>query len=229
MTAWARWGALVLLAGMKAASAATVDDLFTAVAIDNLRAFRTIVQDGVPKGLLDKQGDTILIAAVRNDSAKVFDFLVDEKKVDLEAVNVSGETALMIAAYRDRPQWVERLIARGAEVNRPGWTALHYAATVDSRESVRLLLEHAAYIDAESPNRTTPLMMAARGGHAELCRILVWAGADPTPENERDLSAAGFARRKGDTELAEWLDTQSHEWRAKYGSSSTRRPVTTGR
>ena len=70
------------------------------------------------------------------------------------------------------------------------------------RYGVKLLLEHSAYIDAESPNKTTPLMMAARGDHADVCRLLIDEGADPTLVNERDLTAADFATRVGDSENA---------------------------
>lgn len=219
---WALVAALSLATAAHAAT--TVDDLFGAAAIDNLRDVRRIVEDGaLDTKTLDAHGDTLLIAAIRSDASRVTDFLIARESTDVDATNVSNETAMMIAAYRNKKDVVEKLIARGAEVNRTGWTALHYAASVDARDIVALLLEHAAYIDAESPNRTTPLMMAARGDFAELVRQLIAAGADPTPVNERDLSAAGFARRANDGALADWLDAQSAAWRAKYGTSSSPR------
>ena len=220
----------VVLALVAAATlgAATVDDLFTAASIDNLRTVRRLLDEkAVDPKALDPRGDTLLIAAIRNDATRVAEYLIAEQGTDLEATNAVGESALMIAAYRKRKDLVERLIARDAEVNRTGWTALHYAASVDAADIVALLLEHAAYIDAESPNRTTPLMMAARGGFDAVCRLLVEAGADPTPINERDLAAADFARRGGHVELAAWLDAQSATWRAKYPSSSSTRAAPT--
>lgn len=205
-------------------SAATaVDDLFTAASIDNLRAVRRIVQGRVvdPKAT-DARGDTVLIAAIRNDATQVVDWLIAEKSTDVEATNAANETALMIAAYRNKKAIVEKLLARDAEVNRTGWTALHYAASVDAGDIVALLVDHAAYIDAESPNKTTPLMMAARGGFEQLAHQLIEAGADPTPINERDLTAADFARRAKSVELATWLDGQASAWREKYGKVSAK-------
>lgn len=212
--------ALWLVAGQGRA-ATTVDDLFTAASIDNLRDMRRIVQARTidPKAT-DTHGDTLLIAAIRADATQVAEWLIAEKSTDLEATNAASETALMIAAYRKRKDLVEKLLARDAEVNRPGWTALHYAASVDARDIVSLLLDHAAYIDAESPNKTTPLMMAARGGFDQLAHQLIEAGADPTPVNERDLTAADFARRAKSVELAQWLDAQVSAWRARYGTVS---------
>ncbi len=214
---------LALAAWASVACAATTDDLFDAASIDNLHDVQRLIQNRVidPKAL-DARGDTLLIAAIRNDAARVTDYLIGTSSIDVDATNVSSETAMMIAAYRNKKDVVDQLIARGAEVNRTGWTALHYAASVDARDIVGLLLEHAAYIDAESPNKTTPLMMAARGGYEALCHQLIEAGADPTSINERDLTAADFARRASSVELGQWLDGQAVVWRAKYRTSSSR-------
>src|SRR3990167_3125082 len=90
------------------------------------------------------------------------------------------------------------LNTRKAEVNKPGWTPLHYAAsnaTTVSVDMVRLLLEHHAYIDAESPNRSTPLMMAAHYGSTDVVQLLLEEGADPMIRNEQGMTAIDFARR----------------------------------
>jgi len=207
------------------ASASPVEDLFGAVAIDNLRDVRRLIQDGVvDPNATDAKGDTLLIAAIRNDAQRVTEYLIGNTKVDIERTDAPQETALMLAAFRNQKDTVEKLIARGAEVNRTGWTALHYAASVGGADIVKILLDHSAYIDAESPNKTTPLMMAARGDHADVCRLLVDEGADPTLINERDLNAADFATRVGDSENARWLRERADAWRAKYGTPLNTRP-----
>ena len=116
----------------------------------------------------------------------------------VESRNAAGESPLMLAALKGQLPMVKRLIDRKAEVNKPGWAPLHYAATNAepvSVELVRLLLEHHAYIDAESPNKTTPLMMAARYGTPDVVRLLLEEGADPTLRNEQGLTALDFAVR----------------------------------
>ncbi len=218
---------LALTAALAATTilAAPLDEAFKAASIDDLRDVRRLVQDRVvDPNALGPRGDTLLIAAIRDDAARVTDYLVGEKSTDLNATNVAGETAMMIAAFLKKKGVVDNLIARDAEVNRPGWTALHYAASVGAADIVGVLLEHSAYVDAESPNRTTPLMMAARGNYAEVCRQLIDAGADPTPVNQSSLSAADYARRASNGELGQWLDTQVVAWRAKYGSAAGRTP-----
>jgi ankyrin repeat protein len=217
-------GSLLLLTAT-AVSAADPGELFTAASVDDLRAVRQMLEGHrVDPRALDPRGDTLLIVAIRSDAARVTSYLIDQKATDLDATNAAHETAMMIAAYRKKKDVVEHLIARGAEVNRVGWTALHYAASVDAEDIVALLLEDSAYIDAESPNKTTPLMMAARSGFDDLCRQLIAAGADPTPANERGLTASDFARRANDDRLAGWLDERVVAWRAKYGGTISRGP-----
>ena len=137
--------------------------------------------------------------ALRLDSLQVVNFLLDLNAVDVNAKNAHDETPLMIAALKGQLHEAQRLIARGAEVNKPGWAPLHYAASNvgDNLTMVKLLLEHHAYIDAESPNGTTPLMMAARYSTPALVQLLLDEGADPSIKNEQGLTARDFAQQAG--------------------------------
>jgi ankyrin repeat protein len=56
-------------------------------------------------------------------------------------------------------------------------------------------LEHYAYIDAESPNGSTPLMMAAMYGSSETVKVLLDAGADTSIKNALGLTALDFAQK----------------------------------
>lgn len=205
--------ALFAACAASAALAQSSDDLFTAVKIDDLRGVRSLVERGVDPNASDAAGDPALTVAIRNDAPNVAEFLIAYPKTDPDRLNNALETPMMLAAYRNRLDLVEKLIARGAQVNNPGWTALHYAASVGNVEIVKLLLEHAAYIDADSPNKTTPLMMAAHGKHRAVCNLLIAEGADPSLINQRGVSAAGFALRAGDRELADWLEKHATAWR----------------
>jgi ankyrin repeat protein len=73
------------------------------------------------------------------------------------------------------------------------------------------LLDHDAYIDAESPNKTTPLMMAARGGYRDVAEYLLSQGADLHAKNELGLTAVDFARAQGRLALADFLEARMRE------------------
>lgn len=187
------------------AQAGSFDDFFKAAATDNESAMVALALRGFDLNTRNENGETALMVALREDSPKVVAFLLTQRSVKVEQRNPQGESPLMIAAIKGRLASAKRLIQRGAEVNKTGWTPLHYAASraePDSVDMARLLLEHHAYIDAESPNRSTPLMLAAMYGHADVVRLLLEEGADPSLRNEQGLTAVDFARRADRDDLA---------------------------
>jgi len=191
---------IVLIAFVLAATgvrAGSFDDFFSAARTDNESAMVNLAFRGFDLNTPNETGESGLLVALRQGSLKVADFLLQQDSVDVEARNKAGESPLMMAALKGRLPQARRLIERRAEVNKPGWTPLHYAASdpgENSADMVRLLLKHFAYIDADSPNKTTPLMMAARYGTDAVVKLLLEEGADPLLRNEQGLSAIDFAR-----------------------------------
>ena len=66
------------------------------------------------------------------------------------------------------------------QVDKEGWTALHYAAWNGMSDSVRLLLKAGACVETrtQESRKTTALHYAAGMGHPECVSILLGAGAD---------------------------------------------------
>lgn len=185
------------------ASANSYDDFFAAIQRDNESAVIALALREFDLNTPSPDGDHGLIMALRQGSLKVADFLLDQSAVNVDALNRHGENALMMAALKGHLKQARRLVERGAQVNKPDWAPLHYAASTDRPQSldmVRLLLEHHAYIDAASPNGTTPLMMAAFYGSTGLVELLLEEGADPLLRNQQGMSAIDFARRAGRTQ-----------------------------
>jgi len=178
------------------ALAGAYDDFFKGVIFDDANLIKSLLQRGLDPNIIEaERSDTGLILALREGSMKVFDVLLNARGMDLEAKARNGDNALMIAAYKGNKLAVDGLLAKGAEVNRPGWTALHYAAAIGNNDIVALLLKKSAYIDARSPNKTTPIMMAARGGHILTVKLLLDEGADATLKNDLGLTAIDFAKQ----------------------------------
>jgi uncharacterized protein len=86
---------------------------------------------------------------------------------------------------------------------------LHYAASGPEPKLLAWLLDQGAAIDAPSPNRTTALMMAARYGAIDGADLLLARGANARLRNDRELSAADFARMAGREALAARLEAAS--------------------
>lgn len=188
------------------AMAGAYDDFFRAVKMDDAATIKSLLVRGLnPNQIESERGHTGLILALHEDSMKAFKALLDAPDVDIEAKAFNGDNALMVACYKENTAAVKALIAKGAEVNRPGWTPLHYAAASGNNEIVQILLDKSAYIDAESPNKTTPLMMAARAGHIYTVKLLLDEGADATLKNELGMTAIDFARLHDYRDIVEGL------------------------
>jgi len=203
-----RWSCVLCLVLLAPAvsMAGTYADFFKSVQIDNAGMVQSLLARGLDPNMIEEErGDTGLILALREDSMRVFQVLLNDPGSNLEARSRNGDTALMVAAFKGNLPAVEALLAKDVEVNRPGWTALHYAAASGNNKIVQLLLDKSAYIDAESPNKTTPIMMAARGGHIYTVKLLLDEGADATLRNAQGLSAIDMATMYKHKDIAEGL------------------------
>ena len=185
---------LLAVLGFGLARAGSYEDFFEAIVRDDPVTINQLIQRGFDPSSRDPKGQTALFVALRAQSFKAAEALLGGPQPDINALNETGESALMMAALKGQLDWVKRLLERGAQVNKPGWTPLHYAATGPNPAVVQLLLDRGAEINAESPNRTTPLMMAARYGNEAGVDLLLGRGADPQRRNDLGLSAADFAR-----------------------------------
>ena len=188
------------------------DDFFKAIAVDDVRSVSGLLQKGFDPNTIGPDGLHGLFMAVKADALKTASYLIQWPKTQVEWRSEKDESALMLASIKGHLELVKQLIAKDADVNKTGWTPLHYAASGAKKEVMQVLLEHDAYIDAESPNRSTPLMMAAMYANAECVRMLLEAGADPTLKNDQGLNAADFARRVGREDSTALIEQSIQQW-----------------
>lgn len=178
-------------------------DLVVAAQTDNASYVRRLLAKGASPNTVDPNtGETVLMIALREEAHNAIAELLRHPKIELERKAPNGNTALMLAAFKRNKPAVLAMIARGAIVTRPGWTALHYAAASGDTDIAAILLEQSAYIDAESPSKLTPLMIAAREGKATVAELLLREGADATLLNNERLTAQQIALRAGHDDIA---------------------------
>lgn len=196
---------LVLALGFSLANAGSYDDFFIAIKQDDAATVRALLRRGFDPNTPDPKGVHGLYTALQEGSLKVAEVLIDWPRTNVEWRSPKDESPLMMAALKGHTALVRKLIERDAHVNKTGWAPLHYAATGGHLQVIALLLEHHAFIDAESPNKTTPLMMAAHYGSPQAVKLLLDEGADPTLRNELGLSAVDFAQRGNRRDAAEMI------------------------
>lgn len=198
------WLVLLCLASVRVAANSYVD-FFRALDVDNATTVRELLERGFDPNTPDERGQLPLYLAFRGGSEKVAQLLLAHPDTKLERANVLGETALMMAALRGREDWVAALLNRGAQINRDGWTPLHYAVSGPSIAVTRTLLERGAVVDARAPTGATPLMTAAQHGSEEAVMLLLQRGADRNLRDLKERSAADLARAVGRESLARLL------------------------
>lgn len=195
-------------AGTGLARASNYDDYVRAIISDNEPAMVNLIFRGFDPNTRDERGRPGLVAALHQGSLGVFDVLLKSPGIRINEASAQGETPLMMACIKGHLALARELIRRGADVNREGWGPLHYAASADTPQTlaiVQLLLEENAYIDAESPNATTPLMLAAQYSSEAVVDWLLKEGADITLRNQRGFTAADFARQADRQYMVEHL------------------------
>lgn len=201
-----RW--LVVAIAFFASGAVVADDLvrfWRAVGVDDARTVQRLLQAGADPNQKNEQGQPALFVAMREGNFQVAEALLGDNRLAVDGTTAADETALMMAALRGHLAWAQKLVARGAAINRAGWTPLHYAASDGGTPVVAWLLEQGAQLDALSPTGNSALMMAARYGASESVELLLAKGADPRLRNPRGQSAADLARSAGRDRLADQL------------------------
>ena len=118
-------------------------------------------------------------AAMRGDLQAVRRLLA--QKVEVNAPQADGATAIQWAAYSNNLVLADLLIAAGAKVkaaNRDGATPLYLAASNGSAAMIEKLVKAGADPNERQAHGETPLMFAARSGNVEAIRILLNLKAD---------------------------------------------------
>ena len=136
-----------------------------------------------------------LIDAVKNGDRTALRALI-QKKVDVNAAEPDGTTALHWASYRDDVECAGLLIRAGAKVNAAndlGATPLWIASENGSVLFVKALLQAGADPNLALLLGETPLMVASRSGKAEVAAQLLLKGANVNARAARGQTALMWA------------------------------------
>lgn len=115
---------------------------------------------------------------------------------------IAGDTLGIRQALADGAK-IDSLDARR---NPNGRLALNWAAWYNRVDAVEMLLAMGAPIEAENRTGFSPLHHAAEAGSLESARALLAAGADPLHANKAGLTPAVTAREQGHDEVAALIE-----------------------
>jgi ankyrin repeat protein len=171
-----------------------------AAIIGSAPVIETLLKAGADPNFKTPNGETPLMAVARAGKVDAAKALLDAG-ADINAKETWGEqSALMWAAAQSQPDMVKFLASRGAnlndhgkvnqwerkviqeprpkDMNKGGFTPLHYAAREGCVACVQNLLAAGADPDSEDPDRETPLLLALENMHFDTAAVLVKGGAD---------------------------------------------------
>lgn len=135
---------------------------------------------------LDRQGNTALALAVRNEKIDYFNTLLGVPGINPNLPNAKGQTPLHEAASKSNPAFLTKLLRAGADpnsVNMSGRNPVHKAR----KEHIEALKEAGADLDLVDKIGFAPLHYAAnRHPDPELLTKLLEAGADPNQQVRRE-------------------------------------------
>jgi len=178
--------------------------LTAAAARGDLKIVNVLLKGRADVNAKGRNNWTALLLALQDKRDEVSEILLARSDVDLKAETPEGMTALMIAAWTQKIQFVRALLDRKADVNhqdKDGDTALHGAALNGDARLLQMLLDNGASPNARNKLGGTPLMWAASYGYDHAVRILLSKGADPRIKDVDGVTAAGWAEKNGQGNL----------------------------
>ena len=109
---------------------------------------------------------------------------------------------------KNKHEVLKKMLDLGSDPNikdSNGWSALHYACQLGDYDSVEILINHGALINAYSNNKRIPLHLAAYKGYPNIVELLLKNGSDPNHKDELGCSPLHLAAKKGNVKCIELL------------------------
>ena len=185
-----------------------------------------LVYYGGNKKLKNKKGQLPVDLAKDNFVRKVLTDLnkaakaSDEKNIK-ELINFGKDINEKISIFSQAPihkiieskeenkhEVLKKMLDLGSDPNikdSNGWSALHYACQLGDYESVEILINSDAIIDAYSNNKRIPLHLAAYKGYPNIVEFLLKNGSDPNYKDELGCTPLHLAAKKGNVKCMEFL------------------------
>ncbi|TNK94291.1 hypothetical protein OUY_02205 [Wolbachia endosymbiont of Leptopilina clavipes] len=197
----------------------------------------------------DNNGWTLLHYAASKGHKEIIEFLVNEKKANINARTTSdSKKPIHVAAKEGYQEIVDFFLGKRMRVDdadNDKWTPLHYAAAYNHLELSKFLVGQRANIEAKNKDNKTPLDLACKRNHMKMVDFLAQAkldqdlitaaaegslqtvknlierGADIEAKDEKGWTPLHYAARYNHLELCEFLLGQHANIEAKNKNNKT--------
>jgi ankyrin repeat protein len=194
-----------------------------------------LLSHGASSEVRDQSGRTVYICATSRGQNSILEFLQQKCRVDTNAVDHDGRTALhTLAADTHHPcKWngetVRILLAAGIhidKVDKLGRTALHWAAATGKISVASKIFEVSAgrtvaRVRVTTERGRTALHLAAENNHAEMVRLLLRNGALKEATSDGNWTALLNAAKNGHEEAVDALLSSDANVNARTSSGMT--------
>ncbi|KAK7280886.1 hypothetical protein RIF29_08440 [Crotalaria pallida] len=192
---------------VKSSNASKFSALILAARANDIEGLKRIIENGGNNIDIDEQNENgfsaaMIAAAIGNVEA--FKLLLYAGADVLKLRNKYGLTALNLIDKNQNVEVFQRVMLeyalkkKGCNGSSIDVNPLHRAARYGDTDIVHKLLKEGCYdVNALDGHGYTPLMLAARRCHGEMCNILISCGAKCDIKNERHETALSLARENG--------------------------------
>ncbi|KAL4229512.1 hypothetical protein ACF0H5_012552 [Mactra antiquata] len=169
-----------------------------------------LLEHGADTEISNDKGSTALYWAIRYQHPTTVSLLLKKGKAKANTIRKVGLVSPIIiaSAFGNADIVSELLKCPEVDVNlkiRGGDTAIHNAAREGWTKIVRLLTKRGATFDRPDDVGDTPLLLAAKYGHANIVKELLSIGADTNHKNHEGFDVWYFAIENEDTEILQLL------------------------
>jgi hypothetical protein len=182
--------------------AQTSPDIFKAACRENVKTLDSMLKN-VPISIKSENQSNLLHFATYCSNEAVFEYLMD-KGIDVNALNVYGDSPLMYAVLRRNVTMTKALLDKGARVNtvnKDKLTPLYNAVQSDTEALIDLLLEANASVNLG----TSLLHKAVLNNSLATVQKLVQKGAHIDPLNDYGNTPLAIAIREENIKIVEFL------------------------
>ena len=149
----------------------------------NVENVHVLLENGADPNITDHNHCTSLHAAVHGRCTNETVREIIAHNAHLDAQNINGETALMLACYSRYQDSIKILLEAGSNPNIASTakcTSLHLAVlSACSKKIIRTIIDHGANVNASNEDKVTALMIACHKDNIDAINIHMNAGADP--------------------------------------------------